>query len=49
VICFLCPPLIELLEYIGPYVSEQEIEKIANTLRGQGEPNYIEEITSSRK
>jgi len=29
----------------GPYVSEQEIEKIANTLRAQGEPNYIEEIT----
>ena len=30
----------------GPYVSEQEIEKIANTLRAQGEPDYIEEITS---
>jgi len=30
----------------GPYVSEQEIEKIANTLRAQGEPNYIEEITT---
>ncbi len=30
----------------GPYVSEQEIEKIANTLRGQGEPDYIEEITT---
>ena len=29
----------------GPYVSEQEIERIANTLRSQGEPNYIEEIT----
>ncbi|MDC0628024.1 DNA translocase FtsK 4TM domain-containing protein [Pelagibacteraceae bacterium] len=29
----------------GPYVSEQEIEKIANTLRAQGEPDYIEEIT----
>ncbi len=29
----------------GPYVSEQEIEKIANTLRTQGEPDYIEEIT----
>ena len=28
----------------GPYVSEQEIEKIANTLRAQGEPDYIEEI-----
>ena len=30
----------------GPYVSEQEIERIANTLRAQGEPNYIEEITA---
>ena len=30
----------------GPYVSEQEIEKIANTLRGQGEPDYVEDITS---
>ena len=30
----------------GPYVSEQEIEKIANTLRAQGNPDYIEEITS---
>ena len=29
----------------GPYVSEQEIEKIANTLRAQGKPDYIEEIT----
>ena len=29
----------------GPYVSEQEIERIANTLRAQGEPDYIEEIT----
>ena len=30
----------------GPYVSEQEIEKIANTLRAQGEPEYIEEVTT---
>jgi len=30
----------------GPYVAEQEIEKIANTLRAQGKPDYIEEITS---
>ena len=29
----------------GPYVSEQEIERIANTLRAQGEPDYIQEIT----
>ena len=33
----------------GPYVSEQEIEKITNVLRGQGEPDYIEEITISDK
>ena len=30
----------------GPYVSEEEIEKIANTLRAQGKPDYIEEITA---
>ena len=30
----------------GPYVSESEIEKIANSLRAQGEPDYMEEITS---
>ena len=30
----------------GPYVSEQEIETIANALRAQGKPDYIEEITS---
>ncbi|OUX36190.1 MAG: DNA translocase FtsK [Candidatus Pelagibacter sp. TMED273] len=30
----------------GPFVSEQEIEKIANSLRAQGEPDYMEEITS---
>ena len=30
----------------GPYVSEQEIEKITNSLRGQGKPDYMEEITS---
>jgi len=30
----------------GPYVSEKEIENIANTLRAQGEPEYIEEITN---
>ncbi len=29
----------------GPYISEQEIEKIANSLRAQGEPDYINEIT----
>ncbi len=30
----------------GPFVSEQEIEKITNSLRGQGKPDYMEEITS---
>ena len=30
----------------GPYVSEQEIERISNTLRAQGKPDYIEEITA---
>ena len=30
----------------GPYISEEEIEKIANSLRAQGEPDYMDEITS---
>ncbi len=30
----------------GPYVSEREIEKITSVLRAQGEPNYIDEITT---
>jgi S-DNA-T family DNA segregation ATPase FtsK/SpoIIIE len=29
----------------GPYVSEQEIEKVNSFLRSQGKPDYIEEIT----
>ena len=33
----------------GPYVSEKEIEKITSILRAQGEPDYIEEITSDDK
>ncbi len=33
----------------GPYVSETEIEKITNVLRGQGEPDYIDDITTSDK
>ena len=33
----------------GPYVSEKEIEKITNVLRAQGEPDYIDEITSNDK
>ncbi len=30
----------------GPYVSEQEIERITNSLRAQGKPDYMDEITS---
>ena len=30
----------------GPYVSEREIEKITSILRAQGEPDYVEEITT---
>ena len=29
----------------GPYVSENEIEKVNSFLRSQGEPSYIDEIT----
>ncbi|MDC0618707.1 DNA translocase FtsK [Pelagibacteraceae bacterium] len=30
----------------GPFVSENEIEKIVNSIRAQGEPDYMEEITT---
>ena len=30
----------------GPFVSENEIEKIVNSIRAQGEPDYIDEITT---
>jgi len=30
----------------GPFVSEQEIERVVNSIRAQGEPDYIEEITA---
>ena len=30
----------------GPFVSEPEIEKVNSFLRSQGEPNYIDEITT---
>jgi S-DNA-T family DNA segregation ATPase FtsK/SpoIIIE len=33
----------------GPYVSEKEIEKITNVLRAQGEPDYVDEITTNEK
>ncbi len=33
----------------GPYVSEGEIEQITSVLRAQGEPDYIEDITTNEK
>ena len=30
----------------GPFVSENEIEKIVNSIRAQGEPDYMDEITT---
>ncbi len=30
----------------GPFVSEGEIEKIVNSIRAQGEPDYMDEITT---
>ena len=30
----------------GPFVSENEIEKIVNSIRVQGRPDYMEEITA---
>jgi len=30
----------------GPFVSEQEIEKVVNSIRTQGKPDYMEEITA---
>ena len=30
----------------GPFVSENEIQKIVNSIRAQGEPDYMEEITT---
>jgi len=30
----------------GPFVSENEIEKIVNSIKAQGEPDYMDEITS---
>ena len=30
----------------GPFVSEQEIEQVVNSIRAQGEPDYMEEITA---
>ena len=30
----------------GPYVSEQEIEQVVNSIRAQGKPDYMDEITA---
>ncbi len=30
----------------GPFVSENEIEKITNSIRAQGEPDYMDEVTA---
>ena len=30
----------------GPFVSENEIEKVANSIRAQGKPDYMDEITT---
>ncbi|MDA8822601.1 DNA translocase FtsK 4TM domain-containing protein [Candidatus Pelagibacter bacterium] len=30
----------------GPFVSEQEIERVVNSMRAQGEPDYMDEITA---
>ena len=30
----------------GPFVSEQEIERVVNSIRTQGKPDYMEEITA---
>ena len=30
----------------GPFVSENEIDKITNSIRAQGEPDYMDEITA---
>ena len=35
----------KIIRIHGPYVSEKEIEQITSVLRGQGEPQYIEDIT----
>ncbi|MDC1092502.1 DNA translocase FtsK 4TM domain-containing protein [Pelagibacteraceae bacterium] len=32
----------------GPFVSEQEIEQVVNSIRAQGEPDYMEEITAQQ-
>jgi S-DNA-T family DNA segregation ATPase FtsK/SpoIIIE len=33
-----------IVEYMLPFVSDNEIEKINNSLRTQAEPDYVDEI-----
>jgi len=35
----------KIIRVHGPFVSDQEVEKIVRFLKDQGQPNYIEEIT----
>ena len=36
----------KIIRIHGPFVSEQEIERVVNSIRAQGEPDYMEEITA---
>ena len=36
----------KIIRIHGPFVSEQEIERVVNSIRAQGEPEYMEEITA---
>ncbi|MBI4040828.1 MAG: DNA translocase FtsK [Deltaproteobacteria bacterium] len=46
---FLKPGISRLIRIHGAYVSDQEIKDIVSYLREQGEPEYNEEILSSKK
>ena len=37
----------QLVRVHGPFVSDEEVESIAEALRGQGEPRYIEGVTDA--
>ena len=37
----------QLVRVHGPFVSDEEVESIAEALRGQGEPRYIEGVTDT--
>ena len=36
----------KIIRIHGPFVSEQEIERVVNSIRAQGKPDYMEEITA---